>query len=339
MRIATMTAPKKIQFSQGDIPECKAGQLRLKIQRIGICGSDIHVWHGQHPFTSYPIIQGHEFVGIIDGIGSDLDEKDFPLGQLATTMPQIVCKNCNPCLAGQYNICENLKVRGFQANGCGQDYFVTDAERVFILPCDFSLNQGVFMEPVAVAAHAVGRLGNIENENIIITGAGPIGNLIAQLAQRKGANVLLLDLEEERLKIAQKCGIKHVGNVGKQSLAQIAEKLFSRGGYKIAIEASGAEAALQSVIPSIEKGGTILLVGVYAQPVTVDMARASEHELTIKGSMMYWEKDWHNALQYLKDGLSIEAMVTNSFAFEQWMEAYAYIDKNRSTSLKVMITL
>ncbi len=339
MRIATMVAPKKIKFTERDIPQCAAHEVRIRVLQIGICGSDIHVWHGQHPFTDYPIIQGHEFVGFIDAIGEAVNSQKFSLGRLATAMPQIICGKCNPCKQERYNICENLKVRGFQADGCGQDFFVADAEHVFVLPDDFSLNQGAFMEPTAVAAHVIKRLDLVKEKNIIVTGAGTIGNLIAQVMQLYGANILLLDIEEQRLKIAQQCGIKNVGNVKDQSLAYWVRKYFGRKGFSIAIEASGAEAALQSMIPAIEKGGTLLLVGVYAHPVTLDMARASEHELTIKGSMMYWKEDWERALKYLKKDINIEPLITHNFLFEEWEKAYEYIDNHRKEAIKVMLSL
>ncbi len=337
MRIATMTSPHHIEFSQSDIPGCKPHQVRLRIKQIGICGSDIHVWHGQHPFTNYPIIQGHEFAGVIDAVGADINHDDFSVGQLATAMPQIVCHSCNPCKKGRYNICENLKVRGFQANGCGQDYFVTDADRIIPLPDDFSLDQAVFMEPTAVAVHAVSRLGNIQDKNIVITGAGTIGNLIAQVAQAKGANVLLLDIEDNRLEIAKKCGIKQQANIRSDHLEDIAYQYFGDLGFDTAIEASGAESALQNMVPVIEKGGIILIVAVYSKMISLDMARISEHEITVKGSMMYQKNDWRQAREYLNNIINIQPLITNRFAFEDWQTAYQFIDNNPKQALKVMI--
>ncbi|MFV0431642.1 MAG: zinc-binding dehydrogenase [Alphaproteobacteria bacterium] len=337
MRVATMTSPHHIEISEAETPICKANEVRLHIKQIGICGSDIHVWHGQHPFTDYPIIQGHEFIGIIDAIGDNVHGEEFPMGRLATALPQMICGNCNPCQQGKYHICENLKVRGFQAHGCGQDYFVTDAKRIILLPKDFNLDQGAFVEPTAVAVHAIQRLDDIEGQNIIITGAGTIGNLIAQIAQLKGANVLLLDIEDNRLKIAQHCGITHVANNRDAELKELSQKYFGDEGFSIAIEASGAEPALQPIIPIIQKGGTILLVGVYPHWVSLDMARASEHELTLKGSMMYWTQDWEQAAKYLHKDICIEPLITHRFAFEEWQKAYEYIDDNPQNALKVMI--
>ncbi len=336
MRIATMIAPYHMEFLQKEIPPCAPQQVRIRIKQIGICGSDIHVWHGQHPFTDYPIIQGHEFAGVIDDIGPDVD---LSIGQLVTAMPQIVCNQCNPCKKGRYNICENLKVRGFQANGCGQDYFITDVEQIISLPNDFSLDQAVFMEPMAVAVHAVNRLGDIKGENIVISGAGTIGNLIAQLAQVKGANVLLLDIEDNRLNIAKECGIAQQANVKGDHLEDIVKQYFGAEGFYLAIEASGAESALQNMIPTIEKGGIILIVAVYSKMINLDMARISEHEIIMKGSMMYQKEDWEEARAYLKNHIHIQPLITHRFGFEDWAKAYQFIDDNPKQALKVMIKL
>lgn len=335
MKQQLMNGPRDMELREVPVPQPGPDEVRIRVARIGICGSDIHVWHGNHPFTPFPVVQGHEFCGYLDALGSDV--RDLTVGALVTAMPQIVCGTCGACRKGMFNICENLKVRGFQADGCGQEYFVTKADRIVTLPDDFTLDQGAFMEPVAVAVHAVDRLGDVAGENIVVTGAGPIGNLIAQVAQLKGAKVLLTDINDLRLERAHASGIPNTANTRTETLANAADKLFGEDGFSMALEAAGAPQAIAGLVPSINKGGTIMIVGVYGDKPAVDLARVGEHELDIKGSMMYWTDDWIEARRLLEKGIVLKPLIDGVYPLEKWADAYAEIDSNQQNIMKLMV--
>ena len=127
-----MTAPKEITFREIPVPEIGDDQVLVKIMKIGVCGSDIHVYHGTHPYTSYPVTQGHEVSGRIEKIGSAV--KDLHPGQKVTIEPQVTCGKCYPCRHGRYNLCEKLKVMGFQTTGTASEYFAVDASKVTPIP-------------------------------------------------------------------------------------------------------------------------------------------------------------------------------------------------------------
>ena len=127
-----MTNPKEITFNEVPVPEIKADQVLVKIMKIGVCGSDIHVYHGKHPFTSYPVTQGHEVSGEIVKLGEKVT--GFTVGQKVTIQPQVVCGKCYPCRHGKYNLCEELKVMGFQTTGTASEFFAVDAAKVTALP-------------------------------------------------------------------------------------------------------------------------------------------------------------------------------------------------------------
>ena len=339
MQQAVMEKPGSIRFENVVETLPGAGEVRIHVQQIGICGSDIHVWHGAHPFTPYPVIQGHEFMGVVDAIGPGVD-KAPPLGSKVTALPQIVCGHCNPCKKGRFNICENLKVRGFQADGCGREYYNIPAERLVVLPDDFSADQGAFVEPVSVAVHACDRAGDLHGRNVVVLGAGTIGNLIAQVAKVRGAaKVLITDIADYRLDVAKACGVDYAVNTAQQSLKDATSAAFGDSGFDMAFEAAGVEASLASAVKAIEKGGMILIVGVYGKQPVVDMAVVGEHEIVLAGSMMYWRADWENAVQLLTSSISIAPLVTRHFPFSEWSEAYRYIDTNGASSMKVMVDL
>ena len=179
-----MTAPGVIEFNEVPVPEVMPGQVLVKIQKIGICGSDIHVYHGKHPFTKYPVTQGHEVSGEIAQIGQGVE--GFSVGQKVTIQPQVVCGKCYPCRHGKYNLCEELKVMGFQTTGVASHYFAVDAQKVTPLPEDMSFDEGAMIEPLAVAVHAIRQAGDVTGLKIAVLGAGPIGILVAQAAKGMG---------------------------------------------------------------------------------------------------------------------------------------------------------
>ncbi|MHC4753591.1 MAG: alcohol dehydrogenase catalytic domain-containing protein, partial [Planctomycetota bacterium] len=154
MRQAVMTEPGKIEIGQAAEPKAGAGEILLRIKQIGVCGSDIHVNHGKHPFTSYPVVQGHEFSGEVVEVGEGVS--GIKAGMKATARPQVVCGQCSPCKRGDYNICDVLRVEGFQAPGVAQDLFVTTSERIVPLPDSLSFTQGALVEPVSVGVHSTG---------------------------------------------------------------------------------------------------------------------------------------------------------------------------------------
>jgi len=334
---ATMEKPGNIRFE--DVAETPPGEgeVRIRVQQIGICGSDIHVWHGTHPFTPYPVIQGHEFMGVVDAIGPGVESAPA-IGTKVTALPQIICGHCNPCKKGRFNICENLKVRGFQANGCGREYYNIPAERLVVLPDDFSADQGAFVEPVSVAVHSCNRAGDLKGRNVVVLGAGTIGNLIAQLAKARGAaKVLITDIADYRLDVARQCGVDYAINTSRESLKDATTAAFGDGGFDLAFEAAGVEASLASAIKCIEKGGMVLIVGVYGKPPVVDMGVVGEHEIVLAGSMMYWREDWEEAVKLLASSISIAPLVSKHFAFAEWPDAYRFIDKNGASTMKVMV--
>ena len=209
MRQAVLVETKHIEFREVEAPKAsdlKEHQVLLNIKRIGICGSEIHSYHGCHPATFYPVVQGHEYSAVVVATGAAVTI--CKVGDVVTARPQLACGKCKPCQRGEYNICEELRVQAFQANGAAQDFFVVDDDRVAVLPEGMSLDYGAMIEPVAVAAHATMRGGDLKGKNVVVSGAGTIGNLVAQFAKARGAKrVLITDVSDFRLEIARKCGI------------------------------------------------------------------------------------------------------------------------------------
>ncbi len=339
MRQAILVEPKHIEFKEVAEPKAAdltAHQVLVNIKRIGICGSEIHSYHGLHPATFYPVVQGHEYSGVVMAVGSEVTV--CKPGDHITARPQLVCGKCNPCKRGQYNVCEHLRVQAFQADGAAQDFFVVDDDRVAKLPEDMSLDYGAMIEPSAVGAHASNRT-DVKGKNVVVSGAGTIGNLIAQFCIARGAkNVLITDVSDLRLAKARECGIKHTLNITKKTLKEAAQELFGEEGYQIGFEVAGVEVSIRSLMETIEKGSDIVVVAVFAKDPALSMFYLGEHELRLIGSMMYRHEDYLTAIDYVSKGIvNLKPLVSNRFAFEEYDDAYKFIDAHRETSMKVLI--
>jgi 2-desacetyl-2-hydroxyethyl bacteriochlorophyllide A dehydrogenase len=340
MRQAIMTAPGKIEYHEVPEPDVlKGNEILLRIKKIGICGSDIHVYHGKHPATPYPVIQGHEYSAIVEAVGKNVT-KTAP-GMKATARPQLVCGECAPCKRGQYNACQNLKVQGFQAPGVAQDLFVVPDDRLIVLPGNMTFEQGAMIEPAAVGAHSTKRSASLSGKNVVVSGAGTVGNFVAQFAKARGARkVLITDISEYRLNIARQCGIEGILNVHEVFFKEGIRIFFGDEGFQTGFEAAGVQESLDALLQNVEKGGEIIILGVYSKNPVVNMFYLGEHELNVYGSMMYRHEDYEAAVELISSGKIItDPLLTKTFPFEKYQEAYRYIEKKADKSMKVMIDL
>ena len=340
MKQAIMTTPGNIEFHDVEIPlKLAPNEVLLKIRRIGVCGSDIHVFHGEHPATPYPVVQGHEYSATIEAVGNAVSKDK--VGLRATARPQLVCGKCNPCLRGQYNACQELKVQGFQAPGVAQEYFVVPEDRLILFPDTMSFEQGAMIEPAAVGAHSTSRSKGLEGKNVVVSGAGTIGNLVAQFAKARGAKkVLITDVSDFKLKKAKECGIEDTLNILNTPFSEGIQSAFGTQGYQVGFEAAGVQASLDALIANVEKGGEVIILGVYAKNPTVNMYFVGEHELNLYGSMMYRHEDYQEAVKMISEGkIMLDPLVSKHFPFEQYLDAYQFIGESGDKVMKVMIDL
>ena len=340
MRQVVLTAPKVLEFREVAEPKAadlKPDEILINVKHIGICGSEIHSYHGLHPATFYPVVQGHEYSGIVVAVGSDV--KTVKVGDKATARPQLVCGKCGPCRRGQYNVCQNLRVQAFQADGAAQDLFVVTEDRVVRIPDDMPLEYAAMVEPVAVGAHASSRPHDLVGRNVVVSGAGTIGNLIAQFAKARGAKrVVITDVSD--LRLAKECGIEYTVNVAKRNLGEALNEIFGDEGFSVGFEVAGVEVSVRSLMELIEKGGDVIIVGVHAKDPAISMFYLGEHELNLIGSMMYRHEDYLKAVEEIEAGrIVLQPLISNRFPFEQYDDAYKFIDANRETCMKVMIDL
>ncbi len=337
MKQAVMTSPGRIEFRDVPAPLPAAGQVLVRMKRIGVCGSDIHVYHGKHPYTSYPIVQGHEVSGVVAEVGPGV--KGFAPGEPVTFQPQVTCGVCYPCRHGAYHICDTLAVMGFQTDGAAAELFAVDAAKVLHLPAGMSMDHGAMMEPLAVAVHALSRGGGAAGKKVVVLGAGPIGNLVAQAAKGTGAaDVLLSDVSDYRLELAARCGLPLGVNPSRVELADEVRRRFGEGKADLILECVGGQKTIEAAVATARKGTDIIVVGVYGDRPVVDLGVVQDRELRLIGTLMYQEPDWRAAIALVDSGkVDLAPLITDRYPFDRYLEAYQYIDAHREKAMKVMI--
>jgi L-iditol 2-dehydrogenase len=336
---SVMTEPGKIVFQNIEKPTINDDEILMQTKRIGVCGSDIHVFHGLHPYTSYPVVQGHEVSGVVAAVGKNV--AGIQVGDEITFTPQVTCGECYSCKHGMYHICETLKVMGFQTGGAAQEFFVLPAWNVLKLPDGFSLDQGAFVEPVAVGVHAVMKGGDVTGKRVLVLGAGTIGNLVAQVTKALGAqSVMITDISDYKLEKAKACGIDIMVNTVKQDLGQAIATHFGPDKADLILECVGVQTTADQAVANARKGTPIVIVGVFGEKPTVDLGLVQDRELNLMGTLMYQKADYAKAIDLIATGkMQLDDLITHRFKFDRYLDAYQTIEESDGKYMKVMIEL
>ncbi len=332
-----MTKPGIIEFEEVEMPRITDNEILVKIMRIGICGSDLHVYKGEHPFTSYPVTQGHEVSGLIVELGKNT--KGFTLGQRVTIEPQQTCGTCYLCRGGRYNLCENLKVMGFQTTGAASEYFAVHVSKVTALPDNMSFEEGAMIEPLAVAVHAANRYEDLDDSKVVVLGAGPIGILTALACKALGASeVMITDISEKRLEVAKACGEIITVNTKNEELSTAIDRHFGADKADVIFDCAGNDTTINEAISCARKGSAIVLVAVFAKMANVNLAVLNDKQLVLDTSMMYKHGDYKTAIELVQNKeVNLAPLMSKHFAFKDFLDAYKYIEENKEDTMKVFI--
>lgn len=339
MKQAFVPKPGKIVYREIERPVLRPGCVIIRVARIGICGSDIHTFRGKHPLVSFPLVQGHEFSGYIEECAPDV--RGFSKGDLVTVQPAVGCGLCEKCRNGVFAQCDDLKFIGGSLPGAGSELFLAEVRQVVKIPDGVSADEASMIEPLAVAVHAVGKCPDIKRKRVLVAGGGTIGNLVAQMARACGAgDIVLLERYGLRLEIARSLGLAAYTPPS----PPVAEKEI-RGFYKgqkpqIAFECVGGAGPLNTCVESVERGGHVIILGVYEKPVKAPFITVQDRELHLVGSLMYTWDDYRTAVKLLqKKRVDVTRLQTHHFPFERWRDAYEMLLKNVQGAMKVVIDL
>jgi 2-desacetyl-2-hydroxyethyl bacteriochlorophyllide A dehydrogenase len=300
MKAALFADKNKLELVEAPVPAIGAGEALVRVAYAGICGSDIHVWQGHHPTATYPRIPGHEFSGVLEKVnGTPRD--GLKAGDRVVVQPFWSCGLCEPCIRGMDNVCRELKIFGIHEDGCFAEYIRVPIKKVYKLPDNVDLRLGAITEPLAVAVHDVRKSGLMVGEKALILGGGPIGMLIALVAQHAGAGeVYVSEINEYRLAFAKKLGIKTI-NPAKADLKEEVLRIDGKG-FDVVYEASGSKPCIQAATDVVKIGGTILIIGMASEQHPFNMGAVFAKELTIKGVRIHSQQSYEGAIALLKSG-------------------------------------
>lgn len=302
------------------------GEVRLKMAYVGVCGTDVHIYHGKMDArVKPPQIIGHEVSGIIEELGEGVT--DWKIGENVTVRP------LNPGVEmpadnGYRHIGQNLKFIGIDSAGGMQQYWNVPAFTLHRLPENLSLQLGAMIEPLAVACHDV-RLGEVvAGENAIVIGGGPIGLLVALVARQKGANVMISEVNKNRIEFIQSLGFQTV-NPMEQDLVQTVEAFTNGAMADVVFEVSGVQAGVTAMTQLPKVRGRIVMVAIHSEPKAVDLFRFFWREIKLIGARVYESVDFDEAIALAANGsLPLEKMITQVSPLEDAKKVFETIDQN-----------
>ena len=278
MRAIVLDQPGSFRVAELPDPTPGPGQIVVKVDCCGICGTDLHIMDGEFPPTPYPITPGHEFAGTVAAVGSDVSI-DLPVGAMVAVDPSLYCGYCRRCRSGRDNLCENWAAIGDTVAGAFAEYVAVPAVNAHRLPDGIDGQLGAMIEPLACAVHGLRRLGPVFGDTVLLTGAGTMGLLLLQLLVHAGAGpVTVVDRVSERLEVARKLGAARIAS----SLDDLESERF-----EIAVDATGVPAVIDGATELLDRGARLLVFGVSPAEASISLSpfRVYNDELTVTGSM------------------------------------------------------
>jgi (R,R)-butanediol dehydrogenase / meso-butanediol dehydrogenase / diacetyl reductase len=302
------------------------GEVRLKMAYVGVCGTDVHIYHGKMDArVKPPQIIGHEVSGVIDELGEGVT--DWKVGQNVTVRPLNPGEEM-PADNGYRHIGQNLKFIGIDSPGGMQQYWNVPAFTLHRLPQNLSLQLGAMIEPLAVACHDV-RLGEVvAGENAIVIGGGPIGLLVALVARQKGANVMISEVNKNRIDFIQSLGFQTVNPI-EQDLVKTVEEFTNGAMADVVFEVSGVQAGVTAMTQLPKVRGRIVMVAIHSEPKAVDLFRFFWREIKLIGARVYEPVDFDEAIALASSGsLPLEKMITQVSPLEDAKKVFETINQN-----------
>ena len=306
-------------------PEAGPGEVKIRVLRTGICGTDLHIaaWDAwAQGAVNAPLIPGHEFSGVVVALGEGVDS--VAVGDHVSGEGHIVCGSCRNCLAGRKHLCIRTIGLGVNRDGAFAEYVVMPAGNVWKQPADLDLDLAAIFDPFGNAAHTALSFPLV-GEDVLITGAGPIGLMALKVARHAGARyIVITDVQPARLELARAMGADLAIDVSTETIASAQQRLGMREGFDVALEMSGHASALPDIVANLNHGGRIAVLGLPSQPVSLDWAKVVSHMITIKG--IYGREmfeTWYAMNAMLIAGLDISPVITDRFPADRWEDAFA----------------
>ncbi len=327
MQAAFYIGNKEFSVSEGTVITPADDEVRLDVSFVGICGTDMHIYHGvMDERVAPPKVIGHELSGVISQVGANV--KEFTAGDRVVVRPLDYCGDCPACNVGHSHICHQLKFMGIDSPGAFQQSWTVKARTLHKLPASVSLEHGALIEPLAVACHDVARSRLQKDEYAVVIGGGPIGQLIAQVAKSTGAKVLISEVNESRLEFAQNNGIKTV-NPMTQDLNNEVQSWTKGKGADVIYEVSGVQAAIDAMTQIAAVRARICMVAIHSEKPAVDLFQFFWKELELLGARVYESDDFEKAIELIATkAIDVQPYISSISPLTEINNAFANMANN-----------
>ncbi|NND75199.1 MAG: L-threonine 3-dehydrogenase [Ilumatobacter sp.] len=309
-----------------DVPRPEPGpaDVLIKVTHAAICGTDLHIYNwdewAQETMTP-PVVVGHEFVGVVEAVGAQVD--DIEPGTRVAGEGHIVCGHCRNCRAGDGHLCRATVGVGIQRDGGFAEYVVIPARNAYPIPDSVPDRIAAILDPLGNAVHTALSF-DLVGEDVLITGAGPIGQMACAVSRHAGArHIVVTDVEQSRLATAKQMGATRAVVAGAGAIRDAMEDLGMTEGFDIALEMSGSPHAVSDILQHANHGAKVALLGLFAHPAEIDLNQAILKGLTIKG--IYGREmfdTWYKAVAMLNSGLTIDPVISHHFPLDQFEAAF-----------------
>jgi 2-desacetyl-2-hydroxyethyl bacteriochlorophyllide A dehydrogenase len=303
---------------------------------VGICGSDLHAFNGNHPFIDLPVVPGHEVAGIVDATGPGVTS--FQVGHRVLLEPNLVCGHCFYCTSGRYNLCEDLKVVGCQAAGGMAEAFTAPASRFHRVPDGMTWTEAALVEPMSTATHATRIVGDLRGAIVVVLGAGSIGLLTLLAANAAGASTVVISdpLEGKRAHAIELGAAAAFDPIRPGFVQEVRKSLPHRP--DVVFDCVAGQSSVTQGFALAEKGGTVIVIGIAQRPVEIPLPVLQDREIRIQGSAMYVAEDVLRAIELISNHtVNAERMVTATFPLERAAEAFAAARSGNHLKVQVQI--
>lgn len=337
MKIARVYAKDDLRVEEVEIPKViKSDDVLIKTKRVGICGSDVHLYHGENPLAVLPRVMGHEVVGEVVEIGSDV--KNLNVGDHVVIEPINYCGKCYACRHGMPNVCKDLSVFGVHEDGGMREYFTVSEKQCHVMNKDLDWDTAVLTEPYTIGANSTAR-GNVGvGDTVLIQGAGPIGVCILKLAKIKGASVMITDVVEDKLKFAKENGADRVVNIAKEDIKEAVKDWTNGEGVNKVIDAVGSTKTFEVSFDLISPAGTIVVLGFSEKASQIPQLPITKNQLTVVGTRLQ-AYQFANVIRLMESGmLKNDGLITHRFKFDQIQQAFDFINEHPEEVKKMILT-
>jgi L-gulonate 5-dehydrogenase len=337
MKIGIVETPGVLKVQERDKPTITgANDVLIKVKRVGICGSDIHIFHGNNPFAVYPRVWGHEFTGEVIAAGTAV--RSVKLGDHVVGEPIIYCGTCYACRQGRGNVCEQLKVMGVHIDGGCQEYIVVPETNAHVVPPSLPWDEAVLIEPFTIGAQACYRGAVQGGDVVLVMGAGTIGLTILQMAKLAGATVIITDLIPEKLEYARSRGADHTINVSTEDMIETVRKITGGMGANVTVDAVCTKKSFEDAVEITSVAGRVVELSFNAVASEIAPVNIVKKELSVCGARLQ-TKRFPVVIDYVSQGkLSLTGFISKIYPIEQMIEAFNYVDTNASVR-KVVISM